>query len=385
MKIVFLSNYFNHHQKPFSDAMDELTEHNYYFIATEEMTEERKQLGWGMEDFPPYVKDINRNREEQAECVRLIDEADVVLFGSMPEKLLKNRIRKYKLTIRYSERLLKVKPPFWKDLLKKVVYPFRNNKKNCYLLCASAYTAVDYRHYGCYKNKAYKWGYFPEFKEYQNIEELIERKENHSILWAGRFIDWKHPEIPLILAKKLKEDGHNFHLNIIGTGIMEQELKQKATELELNDVITFLGAMKPTQVREYMEKSKIFLFTSDRNEGWGAVLNESMNSGCAVVANQAIGSVPFLLENETNGFIYKDGDVKDLYQKIEKLLEENETSRRLGLEAYRTIQRKWNAKEAAKRLLLWIEDVLKEGASFRYENGPCSKAEILKDDGKLIK
>ena len=92
MTIVFVSNYFNHHQKPFSDAMDELTEHNYYFIATEEMTEERKQLGWGMEDFPPYVKDINRNREEQAECVRLIDEADVVLFGSMPEKLLKNRI-----------------------------------------------------------------------------------------------------------------------------------------------------------------------------------------------------------------------------------------------------------------------------------------------------
>lgn len=51
--------------------------------------------------------------------------------------------------------------------------------------------------------------------------------------------------------------------------------------------------MKASEVRSYMEKADIYLFTSDFNEGWGAVLNESMNSGCAVVASHAIGSVPF--------------------------------------------------------------------------------------------
>ena len=49
-----------------------------------------------------------------------------------------------------------------------------------------------------------------------------------------------------------------------------------------------------------MEKSEIFLFTSDKGEGWGAVLNESMNSACAVVASHAIGSVPFLLKDGEN-------------------------------------------------------------------------------------
>lgn len=33
MKIVFLSNYFNHHQKPFSDAMVTLIGEDYIFIA----------------------------------------------------------------------------------------------------------------------------------------------------------------------------------------------------------------------------------------------------------------------------------------------------------------------------------------------------------------
>ncbi len=51
-----------------------------------------------------------------------------------------------------------------------------------------------------------------------------------------------------------------------------------------------LGAMSPDKVRAYMERADVFLFTSDFNEGWGAVLNESMNSGCAVVASHAMVS-----------------------------------------------------------------------------------------------
>jgi glycosyltransferase involved in cell wall biosynthesis len=61
--------------------------------------------------------------------------------------------------------------------------------------------------------------------------------------------------------------------------------------------------MAPEAVRDHMEAADIFLFTSDFNEGWGAVLNESMNSACAVVASHAIGSVPFLLKDGENGFI----------------------------------------------------------------------------------
>ena len=34
-----------------------------------------------------------------------------------------------------------------------------------------------------------------------------------------------------------------------------------------------------------MEKADIFLFTSDRREGWGAVANEAMNSACALVVS----------------------------------------------------------------------------------------------------
>ena len=44
-----------------------------------------------------------------------------------------------------------------------------------------------------------------------------------------------------------------------------------------------------------MEESEIYLVTSDRKEGWGAVVNEAMNSGCAVVADHMIGAAPWMI------------------------------------------------------------------------------------------
>ena len=78
----------------------------------------------------------------------------------------------------------------------------------------------------------------------------------------------------------------------------------------VEDCVEMLGAMSPDEVRAYMERADVFLFTSDFNEGWGAVLNESMNSGCAVVASHAIGSVPFLIKDGVNGLIYENGNQK---------------------------------------------------------------------------
>lgn len=62
MTVVFLSNYFNHHQKPFSDAMYARLGDGYTFIETGTMSAERKSLGYGMDDRLMYVvsKEIGR-------------------------------------------------------------------------------------------------------------------------------------------------------------------------------------------------------------------------------------------------------------------------------------------------------------------------------------
>jgi glycosyltransferase involved in cell wall biosynthesis len=174
----------------------------------------------------------------------------------------------------------------------------------------------------------------------------------------------------------LKDNGYKFDLDIIGTGPMASQIKNMIVSNNLQNEVKLLGSMKPEQVREHMEKANIFLFTSDFNEGWGAVLNESMNSGCGIVASHAIGSVPFLLKNKINGLIYKNGDINHLYQNVKYLLDNEKGCYQMGINAYNTLHESWNAKEAAKRVIKLSEGLLNGNVPV-FKDGPCSIAENI--------
>lgn len=380
MKVVFISNYYNHHQKYLSQSLYNKTQGQYRFIATNVMGEERKKLGYESLSSSEYVLHTYLSEDEKKEAERWIKDADVVIIGSAPESLIEERKKAGKLILKYTEREFKQKQ-IHKYLYKWIVWHIRTpNKLNIHVLCASAYTAWDYAVCGMYRNKTYKWGYFPEFIEYENVERLIDSKKKNSILWVGRFLDWKHPDAAVRLAKRLKDEGFQFEINIIGTGIMESKLNELIKMQKVEDCVHMLGAMKTEQVREFMEKSQIFLFTSDRREGWGAVLNESMNSACAVVASHEIGSVPFMINDKQNGYIYVDGDEDSLYQKVKYLLEHTEEQKQLCKNAYLTVKNTWNAENAAERFLKLAEQIQEKGYCDLFEDGPCSKAEIIKDN-----
>ena len=378
--IVFLSNYYNHHQSSVARKLNELCD-DYVFVETGKISAERMKLGWGNEEKPEYVWIYNVCKNE---CDEKIRNADVVICGSAPDELIEKRLKSGKLTFKYSERFYKTGFPLKKYLRNAAaawLHHGRFQKYPIYMLCASAYTSADCAKFGNYKNRCYKWGYFPEAKRYENIERIINSKKKNSILWVGRFIDWKHPDTAVRIAKRLKENGYAFEMNIIGTGTMEQKLKNMISDYNLENEVHMLGSMKPEKIREYMEQSQIYLFTSDRNEGWGAVLNESMNSGCAIVASHAIGSVPFLLKNSENGLIYKDGDEEDLYKKVKLLLDKPDLCRQYAANAYSTIINEWNAETAAKRFIELTGSILSGNKrQDLFNDGPCSKAEILKEN-----
>lgn len=372
MSIVFLSNFYNHHQSDISRKLFALTGGQYHFVATEEMPEERRQLGYA-DTRDVFVLQYG---SDPTRIQQLIDDADAVIVGSAPEHLLENRKKQKKLILRYSERPLKKGFQWWK-------YPVRwlrwhkNNPHGApiYMLCASAYTASDYRKLGLFRNRTLKWGYFPQCKEYESTAQLFARKTPTEILWCGRFLDWKHPDDALTAAARLKQENMPFHLTMIGTGEMEQQLKAMAASLDLAECVTFPGAMSPEQVRTAMEGAGIFLMTSDQKEGWGAVLNEAMNSGCAVIASREAGSTPYLVQDGSNGMIYSAKHTMELYEKIRFLLEHPAEQQRLGAAAYETIVTEWNAETATRRLVQVIAQ-LHQGhtAEMLFPGGPCSRA-----------
>lgn len=387
MKVAFVSNFFSHHQEPFADAMNRMENVQFNFVATQPISEERLKMGW-RDSEKEYIVYAYRSGDGKAHAMDLTFNADVTIIGSAPDEYIIPRLRKKKLTFRYSERFYKQglnSQNIFHETGKALLHHSRFQAYPLYMLCASAYTAADAAIFHNYINRTYKWGYFVEAKHYDFVD-LMDKKQGlkhprASILWAGRLIGWKHPDASIHLAETLKRQGYQFKLTIIGSGAMEQDLHRMISEKGLEDCVEMLGAMSSERVREYMEKADIFLFTSDFNEGWGAVLNESMNSGCAVVASHAIGAVPYLMRHKENGLIYHSGNVDELYENVKYLLDNPAEQERLGRAAYETIVGEWNAETAAERLVALSQRILDgDKQPDLFETGPCSRAEIIEND-----
>ncbi len=174
------------------------------------------------------------------------------------------------------------------------------------------------------------------------------------------------------MALKLKEQGYNFMLDMYGSGEEEETTKQLAKALDVEDVVKFHGALPNEEILEAMRKHEIFLFTSDRYEGWGAVANEAMANGCVLVASDAIGSTPYLIIEGRNGFSFKSEDADSLTDCVKRLLDNPADMYQMQKEARNTMVNLWSPRKAALSLLTLIDD-LQNGRECSILNGPCSK------------
>ena len=201
MNLIFLSNFYNHHQGPLCRALAAQDGVSFRFLASGSISLERRAM-WGEIKDPPGFVVTPRTPAEWVEASHEILAADAVIVGSAPQILLRERLREGKLILRYQERPLKNGLAPLKFLPRMIKWHRWNpSNKPVYLLCASAYAAGDYAKMGLFRGKAYKWGYFPAALPY-DTETLLPQKEPGSIFWAGRFLAWKHPDDVIRLAER---------------------------------------------------------------------------------------------------------------------------------------------------------------------------------------
>lgn len=402
MKITMISNYINHHQIPFSEAMYDRIGEGYSFVQTEPMEEKRVAMGWAVNPAKyPYVvlsyEDIQKAKEA-------VDDCDMLLVGWLEdESIIQNRLKSGKLTVRISERLYREGQ--WKaisprGLIRKYKEHIRYRKEQVYLLCNGAYVAADYNLIHAYPGKMYKFGYFPKTRNYYDPIDLWNRKgkidtvsveyaeelpleppvltkKPVKIVWAGRFLELKHPEYMVRLAADLVKLGYRFHINMIGDGELGDSLKEMAEYEMVEDYLTFHGFLGPEKVRDIMEESHIHIFTSNFLEGWGAVVNEGMNAGLAEVVNDEVGAGPYLIKHRVNGLLYHEGSYEDMLKQVVWLFDNPHMITQFGKAAYDTIATEWNAEVAADRIVDFYEGWLK-GKIEPPAEGPTSIAPIIK-------
>lgn len=153
-----------------------------------------------------------------------------------------------------------------------------------------------------------------------NINQQIE------ILTVGRLVQLKGHLYGLRTIKRLIEQDYKVHYTIVGEGAERTKLENETIILGIREHVTFTGASSQSQVKNFMEKSHIFLMTSTfddltgRREAFGLVSIEAQAMGLPVVGFKSGGFPDTIIEGET-GFAVEDRNDKDLTAKIVQLIE----------------------------------------------------------------
>lgn len=388
MRIAFFSNFLNHHQLPLCREFCKREDVEFTFVATEPISQDRLDMGYAdMNKAHDFVLRAYEDENSLREAEDLAENCDVMIFGAAPLEYLYLRMAKSKPTFYFCERVFK--KGLWRRFIPSVYNKIYNayllhKDKPLYVLGASAYTSYDLKLCGFNEKKCFKWGYFPEVCT-KDLNLLLSQKRDNKeveILYAGRLLYWKKVlDTVKALSLLVRKGINNFHFTIIGDGEQKRKIENYIRKKSLQGYITILPFMPAAEVRKYMDKTDIYVFSSNFYEGWGAVVNEAMDSACAMVVSHAVGSVPYLIENGKNGLIYKSGNIKQLAKKMSRLIVDKDYRESLAINGYHTITQKWTSAVATERLLQLAETLECNRENVQvFNSGVCSLATPLKNN-----
>ena len=209
-----------------------------------------------------------------------------------------------------------------------------------------------------------------------DVEKVLEEKDKSvvRILWCARMIGWKRPEMVVDLARRLSESRLNVEINMIGTGRLFKKIQKSIADYQLGNVLHLMGGIPNEKVLDLMKSHHLFLLTSTKREGWGVVVNEAMANACCVVSSDAVGSVPYLIQDGVNGRLFQSGNGESLYQAVKELVLDRGLREKLTTQAYKTISEEWSPERAAGNFVQLCESLLNH-RECEIREGPCSLAE----------
>jgi len=150
---------------------------------------------------------------------------------------------------------------------------------------------------------------FQEFKSKSLTNEKI------TILWIGRFVPIKNPEMVLEVAKQL--DNKKYQFIMVGDGDLLEEIETKSSNLNNIDFPGFNDNLLP-----FLKQSNIFIITSV-NEGFGRVIVEAMAAGLPVVATD-VGGISEIISDKQNGYLVQSNDTVSMVNRIKNICKSSE-------------------------------------------------------------
>ncbi|MCI8774075.1 MAG: glycosyltransferase family 4 protein [Lachnospiraceae bacterium] len=157
------------------------------------------------------------------------------------------------------------------------------------------------------------------------LSKGFDMKEEHCFMLAGAISPQKGQADAVKAAHEVIRNGIDIQLYIVGTGNYQYGwlLKKYVKEYGLERNIHFLDFKN--NLRQLREKC-LYSITASKMEALGRVTIESMMAGCIVIGADTGGTAEIIGQDCRRGYLYRQGDYKDLARVMQYALEHRENN-----------------------------------------------------------
>ena len=202
----------------------------------------------------------------------------------------------------------------WKEIAKAFFFR-RCDGVFCYGIRSKEYVES----YGVDKQKIYyrcQAAALPHWYDAAAILGYYERNRSEAatvsrFLYIGRLAVEKGLDDLLDAFRYVHEQLPETKLDIVGSGYLEGQLRERTRGLGLESAVAFLGSKGPEDIGQLLMSSTGLILPSHK-EPWGLVVNEALSYGCPVVVSNICGCTPELVLDGVTGYSFAAGDVRAL-------------------------------------------------------------------------
>ena len=155
-------------------------------------------------------------------------------------------------------------------------------------------------------------------------------------------------------------------LKIIGDGPLAEELKLKASEDHISNVV-FRGYKKGKELREEIEKSMIVIVPSECFENNPLSVIEAFALGKPVIGSR-IGGIPELVRDGETGYTFSHGNAEDLREKIGFLLKDTKKIFEMGQKAREFVDGELNVEVHYTKLMDIYREAIRKRKQVRHDD-----------------
>jgi len=182
------------------------------------------------------------------------------------------------------------------------------------------------------------------------------RDGSPSVLCVGRLVTYKGVEFLIRALENIKA-----RLRIIGTGPLEDSLKNLAREKGIADRVEFLGHVSDQDLVAYYHACDVFVLPSITNaEMFGVVQLEAMACRKPVISTNLPTGVSWVNQHGKTGYVVPPGNAAALAKGIQQLVGNPQLREEMGEAGRMRVEQHFTSTKMAEAMLQVYQDMLNE-------------------------